>query len=68
MVPLMSFLIAGRLITRFGPGLVVVAGAMIFGSGLMWWAVAAGVHPNYATGVLAGMLLTGIGVGLTLRP
>jgi EmrB/QacA subfamily drug resistance transporter len=66
MVPLFSFLIAGRLIARFGPGPVIGAGATVFAAGAAWWALAAGLTPDYAGDMLGGMLLTGIGVGLTL--
>ncbi|HUA96473.1 MAG TPA: MFS transporter [Acidimicrobiales bacterium] len=66
MVPLVSFLVAGRLIARFGPALVIALGSVVFGIGISWWALAVTVQPNYLSGVLGGMLLTGIGVGLTL--
>jgi EmrB/QacA subfamily drug resistance transporter len=66
MVPLFSFLIAGRAIARFGPGLVSAVGSTLFAAGVAWWALAVGLHPDYAGEVLGGMLLTGIGVGLTL--
>jgi EmrB/QacA subfamily drug resistance transporter len=66
MVPLFAFLVAGRLIARFGPGLVIAAGSAIFAAGVAWWAVAMGLEPDYVGGMLGGMLLTGIGVGLTL--
>jgi EmrB/QacA subfamily drug resistance transporter len=66
MVPLMSFLVAGRLIARFGPALVITLGSTAFAAGLAWWALAVGLRPAYAAGVLGGMILTGIGVGLTL--
>jgi EmrB/QacA subfamily drug resistance transporter len=66
MVPLFSFLIAGRLIVRFGPGPVIAAGCAIFAVGVAWWALAMGLAPDYAGEMLGGMLLTGIGVGLTL--
>ncbi len=66
MVPLFSFLVAGRLIERFGPGRVIAAGSTIFAAGAAWWALAAGIQPHYASEMLGGMLLTGIGVGLTL--
>jgi EmrB/QacA subfamily drug resistance transporter len=66
MVPLFSFLVAGRLITRFGPGAVIGAGATIFAAGVAWWALAAGLRPDYVGDIVGGMLLTGIGVGLTL--
>jgi EmrB/QacA subfamily drug resistance transporter len=66
MVPIISFLVAGRLIARYGPAVVIALGSLIFGSGIAWWALAITVEPNYVTGVLGGMILTGIGVGLTL--
>jgi EmrB/QacA subfamily drug resistance transporter len=66
MVPLFSFLVAGRAIARFGPGPVIAAGATIFAAGAAWWGLAAGIQPDYVGEMLGGMLLTGIGVGLTL--
>jgi EmrB/QacA subfamily drug resistance transporter len=66
MVPLFSFLIAGRLIARFGPAVVVVAGCSLLASGVIWWALAIGLRADYPGDVLGGMLLTGAGVGLTL--
>ncbi len=66
MVPLFSFLVAGRLITRFGSGVVIAAGSTIFAAGMAWMALAAGLRPDYVGDVLGGLLLTGIGVGLTL--
>jgi EmrB/QacA subfamily drug resistance transporter len=66
MVPLFSFLVAGRLIARFGPGLVIAAGSTIFAAGMAWMALAAGLRPDYVGEVLGGLILTGIGVGLTL--
>jgi MFS family permease len=66
MVPLFSFLIAGRLIARFGPGLVIAAGSTLFAAGMAWMAMAATIAPDYVGDVLGGLLLTGAGVGLTL--
>jgi MFS family permease len=66
MVPLFSFLVAGRLIARFGPAPVIAAGCAVFAAGAVWWALAMGLAPNYARDMLGGMLLTGVGVGLTL--
>jgi MFS family permease len=65
-VPLFSFLVAGRLIARLGPGPVIAAGANLFAAGVAWWALAAGLQPDYVGDMLGGMLLTGVGVGLTL--
>jgi EmrB/QacA subfamily drug resistance transporter len=66
MVPLFSFLVAGRLIARFGPGPVIGAGAAVYASGAAWWALRAGTRPDYVGEMLPGMLMTGVGVGLTL--
>jgi hypothetical protein len=66
MVPICSFLVAGPLIARFGPGLVIAAGSTIFAAGVAWWALVAGLAPDYVGEMLGGILLTGIGVGLTL--
>jgi MFS family permease len=66
MVPLFAFLVAGRLTARLGAGIVIAAGATIFAAGAAWWALAIGLEPNYVSDMLGGMVLTGIGVGLTL--
>jgi MFS family permease len=66
MVPLFSFLVAGRLTARFGPAKVIAAGSTIFAAGVAWWALTMGLHPDYVGQMLGGMILTGIGVGLTL--
>lgn len=66
MVPLFSFVVAGRLIARLGAGAVIAVGSVVFAAGIGWWALAVGLEPDYVGSVLGGMLLTGIGVGLTL--
>jgi EmrB/QacA subfamily drug resistance transporter len=66
MVPFMAFVVVGRLVTRYGPALVIGLGSLTFGAGVSWWALAIGSRPNYVSGVLGGMILTGLGVGLTL--
>jgi EmrB/QacA subfamily drug resistance transporter len=66
MVPLTSFGVAGRLAARFGTAPVLAAGSIAFAAGELWWAMAVTVSPNYVTGILGGMILTGVGVGLTL--
>jgi EmrB/QacA subfamily drug resistance transporter len=66
MVPLFSFLVAGRLTVRFGAAAVIAAGSTIFAAGVAWWTLAVGLHPDYVGEMLGGMILTGIGVGLTL--
>ena len=66
MVPLFSLVVAGRLITRFGAGLVIALGSTVFAAGVAWWALKVGLEPDYVGSILGGMLLTGVGVGLTL--
>jgi EmrB/QacA subfamily drug resistance transporter len=66
MVPLFSFLVAGRLTARLGAGPVIAAGSTVFAAGAAWWALAIGLRPDYVGDMLGGMILTGIGVGLTL--
>jgi MFS family permease len=66
MVPVMSFLVAGRLIRRYGAAAVITLGSLAYGAGVVWWALAVTTAPNYLSGVLGGMILTGVGVGLTL--
>jgi EmrB/QacA subfamily drug resistance transporter len=65
LVPVLAS-VAGRLIPRVGAGRVAGVGALVLAAGFVWWALGVSAEPNYATGVLPGMLLTGIGVGLTL--
>ena len=65
MVPLFS-VVAGRLIRRIGPGGTIAAGCTVFAAGILWWHSAIGLEPDYVGGMLGGMLLTGVGVGLTM--
>jgi EmrB/QacA subfamily drug resistance transporter len=65
MVPLFSFLVTGRLLARYGPAVVIGSGATVFAAGIGWWAGVAQLHPDYLA-ILPGMIITGIGVGLTL--
>ena len=65
MVPITSLRVAGRLIKRFGAASVVASGLACFAAGNIWWAIAASPEPSYVA-VVGGIMLTGIGVGLTL--
>ncbi len=66
MVPPVSFVAVGPLIARFGTAVVAAWGSIAFAVGVAWWAIAATTEPNYWSGIFGGMILTGIGVGLTL--
>ncbi len=58
--------LAGRLSGRLGIGPVALLGTLIFAAGPTWWLLHLGLAPDYATGMLPGQLLTGLGVGLIL--
>jgi MFS family permease len=66
MVPVVSMLVAGRLTARLGPGRVIAAGSAIFALGVAWWAATIGLNADYVGQMLGGIVVTGIGVGLTL--
>jgi EmrB/QacA subfamily drug resistance transporter len=65
MVPAFALLVGPALLTRVGPGLVAAAGSVIFAAGIVWWIAAMHTRANYLH-MLPGMLVTGVGVGLTL--
>jgi EmrB/QacA subfamily drug resistance transporter len=64
LVPITSLLLASRLIARFGAAAVVTAGVFFFVAGLVVWGLLIGEQPSLLY-VIAGMIFTGIGVGLT---
>ncbi len=64
MVPITSLLFAGRLIARFGAGVVITAGIFFFVAGILLWLTMIGAEPSMIA-VIGGMVPTGIGVGLT---
>ena len=45
---------------------MIAVGATIYAAGAAWWALSVGTTPDYVGEMLGGMLLTGVGVGLTL--
>jgi EmrB/QacA subfamily drug resistance transporter len=57
---------AGRLGPRIGTHVLTAIGGVAFGLGAAWWALSMGSEPAFASELLPGMVLTGIGVGLTL--
>ena len=58
--------IAGRLARRVGPGPVGGFGALLFVTGSVLWIAVVGVHPEYTTTFLPGMLVGGAGIGFAL--
>lgn len=65
LVPVTSLLVAGRLIQRLGPAPVIVLGLAFFAGGCLWWALGVTLEPS-PIAAMGGIVLTGIGVGLTL--
>lgn len=65
LVPLVS-LGAGRLAGRVPAGALAWLGGLAFGGGALAWALSLGLDAHYASAMLPGSLLTGVGVGLTL--
>jgi EmrB/QacA subfamily drug resistance transporter len=56
---------AGRLATRIGFGPVIVTGSIVIAGGLCWFATALDATPRFASGWLPGIIIIGIGIGLT---
>ncbi|HEY4168312.1 MAG TPA: MFS transporter [Reyranella sp.] len=65
LVPVTSLLVAGRLIQRLGAAPVIVLGLGFFSAGCIMWAVMIGLTPSLPAAIV-GIVMTGIGVGLTL--
>jgi EmrB/QacA subfamily drug resistance transporter len=61
-----ALLLTERLIGRFGSGVVIAIGASLFATGALWFALFAGLTPDYFADILPGNVLVGVGVGLTL--
>ncbi|MFJ9608910.1 MFS transporter [Kitasatospora sp. NPDC101176] len=57
---------SAALVRRLGPGRLAALGTLLFAAGVGWWAAAIDIPPGYAAELLPGLLLTGLGVGLTL--
>jgi EmrB/QacA subfamily drug resistance transporter len=65
LVPVTTLFVGGRLIKRLGAASVVVLGLFFFASGCLWLALSVQLVPDLAA-ALGGIVLTGIGVGLTM--
>jgi EmrB/QacA subfamily drug resistance transporter len=57
---------AGPLARRIGPGPVAFLGCVVYAGGCLFWRLSLSLAPDYPAHMLPGMLMTGIGVGLTL--
>jgi EmrB/QacA subfamily drug resistance transporter len=57
---------AGPLARRIGPGPVAFLGCLVYVGGCVFWRFSLSLTPDYVGDMLPGMLMTGIGVGLTL--
>ncbi len=66
--PFMAMAVAGpasRLVERVGHRRVVVPGALVWAAGMAYFATTLGVTPDFLGGWLPGMLILGVGAGLT---
>jgi EmrB/QacA subfamily drug resistance transporter len=61
-----ALLLAERLIVRFGSGVVIAIGAGLFAVGAAWCALFAGLQADYFADMFPGLVIIGVGVGLTL--
>jgi MFS family permease len=59
---------AGRLVTSYGAGRVLVAASSLLGVGLLSFALLATERGTYWTSVLPGMVVAGVGFGLSFAP
>ncbi len=57
---------AGKLGDRFGQRAIAVPGALLFALGTAWWTWRVGAERAYVEEMLPGLIVTGIGVGLTI--
>jgi EmrB/QacA subfamily drug resistance transporter len=65
LVPIVTVLTA-RAVRRFGHGPLVVSGGVLFAAGMLWRVATVSSTPDYLRDLLPSMILSGIGVGLTL--
>jgi NTE family protein len=66
--PITAMAIAGpasRVVERFGHRLAAVPGALIWAGGMAYFATTLGAGPDFLGGWLPGMLILGVGAGLT---
>lgn len=58
--------VAGLLLARVSSPRVIASGCGLFAVGILWWHGGVHAHPAYVPHLLLGMVLTGIGGGLTM--
>ena len=58
--------LAGRAAARVGQHALTGTGCLLFAAGSAWWLWQLDASAGYAGGMLPGLLITGVGVGLTL--
>jgi EmrB/QacA subfamily drug resistance transporter len=58
--------VAGVLLARTSATTVITAGCGLFAAGIVWWHAGVHAHPAFLPHLLVGLLLTGVGVGLTM--
>jgi EmrB/QacA subfamily drug resistance transporter len=59
-------ILSGRLAAKFGHRPLLVGGALVYASAGLWFLTVPGLEPHYLTQWLPGLMLSGIGVGMTL--
>jgi EmrB/QacA subfamily drug resistance transporter len=58
--------LSGRIAARFGHRPLLVGGALVYASSGLWYLLVPGTEPAYLTHWLPGLMLSGIGTGMTL--
>ena len=59
-------IISGRIASRVGHRPLLVGGALAYAAAGLWFLLVPGIEPEYLTHWLPGLLMSGIGVGMTL--
>ncbi|MCU1658129.1 MAG: family efflux transporter permease subunit [Pseudonocardiales bacterium] len=59
---------SGRIAARFGRTAPAIAGALCVAASALFWLIQAPSHPEYAGGFLPGLIIGGVGAGLTQAP
>jgi EmrB/QacA subfamily drug resistance transporter len=59
---------AGRITHRFGRRTPAITGTLLFAAASLFWLLATPVHPSYPAAFLPGLIIGGVGAGLTQAP